>query len=72
MDMGNGFFRTKVGFEYPLLLLVLSIAIAIRSGRMSLDCKLGVEIQDRIALDAGWTRPPPGSVHSLQAERSRT
>lgn len=45
--MGNGFFRTKVGFEYPLLLLILSIAIAIRGGRMSLDCKLGVGIQDR-------------------------
>ena len=42
---GNGFFWTKAGFEYPLLLLLLCIAIAIRGGgKMSIDRHLGTEI----------------------------
>lgn len=45
VHMSNGFFWTKGGFEYPLLLLVLSIAIAIRGGgKFSLDRRIGTEI----------------------------
>lgn len=41
----NGFFWTKGGFEYPLLLLILSIAIAIRGGdRLSVDQAIGKEV----------------------------
>jgi putative oxidoreductase len=45
VHMGNGFFWTKGGFEYPLLLLILSIAIAIRGGgKLSLDRRIGAEL----------------------------
>ena len=42
---GNGFFWTKGGFEYSLLLMLLGIVILIRGGgRYSIDSKLGCEI----------------------------
>lgn len=40
----NGFFWTKGGYEYPLLLMILGIVILIRGGgRYSVDSKLGRE-----------------------------
>jgi putative oxidoreductase len=45
VHLGNGFFWTKGGFEYPLLLSILSIAIAIRGGgKLSLDRRIGTEV----------------------------
>lgn len=41
----NGFFWTKAGFEYPLMWMLLALAIAIRgAGPLSLDRKIGREL----------------------------
>lgn len=41
----NGFFWTKAGFEYPLMWMLLAIAIAIRgAGPLSVDAKIGREV----------------------------
>lgn len=45
VHLANGFFWTKLGYEYPLLWGVLAIAIAIRGGgQASLDRRIGVEL----------------------------
>jgi putative oxidoreductase len=42
---GLGFFWTNRGFEYPLMLMILCIAIAIRGGgKLSLDRRIGTEV----------------------------
>ena len=45
VHLGNGFFWTQGGFEYPLLWGVVALAFAIRGGgRHSLDALIGREI----------------------------
>jgi len=45
VHLGNGFFWTQGGFEYPLLWGVVALAFAIRGGgRYSLDAAIGREI----------------------------
>jgi putative oxidoreductase len=45
VHLGNGFFWTKAGFEYPLMWMLVSIAIFIRGGgQYSLDRKLPKEL----------------------------
>jgi putative oxidoreductase len=42
---GNGFFWTKAGFEYPLMWMILALALAIRgAGPHSLDSRIGREV----------------------------
>ena len=44
VHLGNGFFWTKGGYEYPLLWGVVALALAFGgAGRMSLDARLGKE-----------------------------
>jgi putative oxidoreductase len=44
VHLGNGFFWTKAGFEYPALWGLMALAIVLRGGGpMSLDRKLGKE-----------------------------
>ena len=41
----NGFFWTKGGFEYPLMWMMLALALAIRgAGAYSLDARIGREV----------------------------
>lgn len=41
----NGFFWTKAGFEYPLMWMMLALALAIRgAGPYSLDARIGREV----------------------------
>lgn len=41
----NGFFWTKGGFEYPLMWMLLALAIAIRGGGpLSVDARIGREV----------------------------
>jgi putative oxidoreductase len=45
VHLGNGFFWTKGGFEYPLMWMLVSIAILIRGGgQYSLDRRLPKEL----------------------------
>lgn len=45
VHLPNGFFWTGRGFEYPLLLGLLALAIAIRGGdRLSVDRAIGIEV----------------------------
>jgi putative oxidoreductase len=45
VHLGNGFFWTKAGIEYPLLWSLLMVVILLRgSGRMSVDEKIGKEV----------------------------
>ena len=45
VHLGNGFFWTKGGFEYPLMWMLISAAILIRGGgRYSLDRRLPKEL----------------------------
>jgi len=45
VHLGNGFFWTKAGIEYPLMWSLVMIVILLRgSGRMSLDEKIGKEV----------------------------
>lgn len=44
VHLPNGFFWTKLGYEYPLMWGVLAVAIAIRGGgQYSLDRRIGTE-----------------------------
>lgn len=45
VHLGNGFFWNKGGYEYPLLLLILSIAFMMRGGgKLSVDRAVGREL----------------------------
>jgi putative oxidoreductase len=45
VHLGNGFFWTKAGFEYPLLWAILAFAIFLRGGgEMSVDRAIGREL----------------------------
>lgn len=44
VHLGNGFFWTKVGYEYPLYWAVMCFAVFLKGGgNMSVDSKLGKE-----------------------------
>ncbi|MBI3436743.1 MAG: DoxX family protein [Proteobacteria bacterium] len=44
VHIGNGFFWTKLGFEYPMFWGVVALALVFGgSGKMSVDAKLGKE-----------------------------
>jgi putative oxidoreductase len=45
VHLGNGFFWTDGGFEYPLLWSLLALAVLLRGGgSLSIDARLGLRI----------------------------